>query len=181
MISTIIIVAVIAILLISFWVIYNKVVSAKNIVDEAISGIDVQLKKRHELIPNLVEAVKGYNSHEADVLEKLVQLRSGKGVQEISQYDQSITSKLKEFRVIIEDYPDLKSNVQFLKLMDNLSEVEKELAMSRRYFNGTVRDYNITIQEFPAVIVANLFGFGEKAFYEIDASETEVPDITLSE
>lgn len=171
-------------ILIVFWVLYNGIVSAKNVVDEAFSGIDVQLKKRFELIPNLIEAVKGYNAHEAQVLEHIVAQRSASGStpDEAASSDRSITMALKNFRIQIENYPDLKANTQFLKLMDNLSSVENELAMARRYYNGAARDYNIRIQKFPGVLVANMTGSKNVPFYEIEqASERQAPTVNLHE
>ncbi|MGB0915708.1 MAG: LemA family protein [Crocinitomicaceae bacterium] len=164
------------------WTVYNGLVNAKNIVDEAFSGIDIQLKKRFELIPNLIEAVKGYNAHEAELLEKIVRQRSNSSqVDEIANDDNSITNSLKQFRINVEAYPDLKANTQFLKLMDNLSVVENELAMSRRYFNGATRDYNIKIEVFPAVLVASKFGFNRKPLYVLkDVSEADVPVMDLN-
>ena len=116
MIIGLIILGVVIIMLIGTWIIYNSFVGARNIVEEAYSGIDVQLKKRFELIPNLIEAVKGYNNHEASVLEEIVRNRSGaSSISEVAKNDQSITGLLKNFRIQVEGYPDLKSNVQFLK------------------------------------------------------------------
>ena len=170
--------------LIILWTIYNKLVKAKNIVEEAFSGIDVQLIKRHELIPNLIEAVKGYNTHEAEVLTKLTEMRSGKrtSIQETATSDGSITSALKSFRIQVEAYPDLQANTQFIKLMDNLSQTEDELAMARRYYNGTTRDFNTKIEVFPAVMFAKMFGFKEADFYEIgDAAERQAPTVDLND
>ncbi|OFZ46277.1 MAG: hypothetical protein A3D92_06260 [Bacteroidetes bacterium RIFCSPHIGHO2_02_FULL_44_7] len=171
------------VLLIVIWSLYNGLVNAKNVVDEAFSGIDIQLKKRFELIPNLIEAVKGYNAHEASVLENIVTQRSasGKTPIEAASSDQSITRALKEFRVHVEAYPDLQANTQFLKLMDNLSAVESELAMARRYYNGATRDYNTKIQKFPGVLVANMTNFTAAAFYEIEnTSERNAPEVELT-
>ena len=183
MIVLLIIVGIIIVIGISVWVIYNGLVTAKNIVDEAFSGIDIQLKKRFELIPNLIEAVKGYNSHEAELLEKIVESRSGvKNIEGLAKEDTSITDKLKQFRINVEAYPDLKANTQFLKLMDNLSTVENELAMSRRYFNGATRDYNTKIEVFPAVLIANKTGFIKKPLYKLDdATEANTPVIDLND
>lgn len=172
------------VLIIVAWSIYNRLVGANNIVNEAFSGIDVQLKKRFELIPNLIEAVKGYNAHEAAVLEEIVKNRSGIGnsIDEVSQHDKSITSALKNFRIQVEAYPELKANAQFLKLMDNLSVVENELAMARRYFNGATRDYNTQAQVFPAVMIAKMAGFKTLKFYELDSdAERQAPTINLKE
>ena len=163
------------------WSVYNKIVTASNLVDEAFSGIDVQLKKRYELIPNLIEAVKGYNAHEAAVLEEIVANRSGiNKLSDVADQDASITNALKTFRVQVEAYPDLKANTQFRKLMDELSLVENELAMARRYYTGTTRDYNIKIQIFPNSIVASLTNSKEKAFYKLPEGEEVTPTIDLS-
>lgn len=181
MIALIVIGAVIAVVVLIVFVLYNGLVSAKNVVDEAFSGIDIELKKRYELIPNLIEAVKGYNQHEANTLLKIVESRSqSQTMNDVAHDDQSLTSALKTFRIHVEDYPDLQANTQFLKLMDNLSTVENELAMARRYYNGAVRDYNIKIAVFPAVIFSSSFGFTALAFYEIDESEKATPVIDLN-
>lgn len=181
MVPLIIIGGLILVFLILIWTIYNRLVNARNVVDEAYSGIDVQLKKRFELIPNLIEAVKGYNAHEAEVLSKIVASRSASGdsLNEMADNDRSITGALKSFRIQVEAYPDLQANTQFLKLMDNLSTVENELAMARRYYNGATRDLNTKIQVFPAVLFAGMFGFQPAAFYEIDADQKQVPEVDL--
>lgn len=181
MILLIVIAAIVLVIILVAWSIYNRMVAAKNVVDEAVSGIDVQLKKRSELIPNLVEAVKGYNAHEAEVLETITAYRSDTQLKEKATYDESITNRLKRFRIAVEAYPDLQANVQFIKLMDELSSVENELAMARRYYNGTTRDFNITIQKFPAVMFAKSFGYKEQEFYTITEEEAARPDINLKE
>jgi len=165
------------------WSIYNRLVKADNQVDEALSLIDVQLKKRFELIPNLVEAVKGYNAHEAQILENIARQRSNipQGASDKAQMDGSITGALRSFRLQVEQYPDLLANTQFLKLMDTLTIVEDELAMARRYYNGTVRDLHNTMEVFPNVLFVGLSGVVKKTFYEIEASESESPEINLSE
>jgi LemA protein len=182
MIPLLIIVGILIIVGTVVWTIYNKLVRAKNVVNEGFSGIDIQLKKRFELIPNLIEAVKGYNAHEAEVLSRIVESRSGGGnLNEVASQDASITQSLKNFRIQVEAYPELKANSQFLKLMDNLSEVENELAMARRYYNGATRDYNTKIEVFPAVMVAKPFGFNKIAFYELaDQKEGEAPVVELN-
>lgn len=164
--------------------IYNKLVKAQNIVEEAFSGIDVQLKKRFTLIPQLVDATKAYNKHESTMLQRIVELRSIenniKNIQQTAGADQKVTGLLNQFKITVEDYPDLKANTQFLKLMDNLSAVENDLAMARRYYNGTTRDYNTKIEVFPAVLIAGKFGFREVSFYEINDAEKIVPEINLN-
>ncbi len=165
------------------WSTYNKFVRAENQVDEALSVIDVQLKKRFDLIPNLVEMVKGYNEHEAKVLLEIVAKRGNLPEATASKavMDGSITAQLKSFRMQVENYPELKANAQFLKLMDGLSTVEDELAMARRYYNGTVRDFHNKLEVFPNVLFAGMFGMKKKAFYEITADEAVRPEIELTE
>ena len=173
------------VLIVTIWVLYNGLVRAKNIVIEAFSGIDVQLKKRYELIPNLIEAVKGYNAYEAEILEKLVEKRNDaatSNIKDTSSNDRSITGALKSFRINVEAYPDLKSNTQFLKLMDNLTTVEDELSMARRYYNGATRDFNTKIEIFPTVMVAKMMGFLPREFYEIEQdAERNVPELNLND
>lgn len=163
------------------WIIYNGLVQAQNVVEEAFSGIDVQLKKRYELIPNLIEAVKGYNAHEAQTLQNIVESRSNvSSLSDIASKDANITSHLKQFRIIVEDYPELKANNQFVHLMENLTDVEQELSLARRYYNGTVREYNIKVQSFPNSIIAGMFSYKEMAFYKIGEGEDAVPEINLN-
>mgnify|MGYP000541035323 CR=1 FL=1 len=184
MIPFIILGGLVLVVLVVIWLLYNGLIRAKNIVSEGFSGIDVNLKKRFELIPNLIEAVKGYNAHEAEVLQEIVAQRSSRGrsVMETASTDGSITGALKNFRIQVENYPDLKANTQFIKLMDNLSQVENELALSRRYYNGTVRDYNTKIQVFPGVLVANMMKFKAEEFYEIENNnERSAPVVDLKE
>lgn len=181
MLLIIIIAGLLIVLGIVIWAIYNQLINAKNIVNEGFSGIDIQLKKRFELIPNLIEAVKGYNAHEAEILSRIAEARSG-NINETAAQDASITNSLKNFRIQVEAYPELKANTQFLKLMDNLSEVENELAMARRYYNGATRDYNTKIEVFPAVLLAKPFGFHKTAFYELtDAKESQAPVVDLND
>ncbi len=179
----IIILLVLSIVFTVMWLIYNSLVRARNRVEEGYSGIDVQLKKRFELIPNLIEAVKGYNAYEAETLQKIVETRSASGttIGEMQQNDQSITGALRAFRIHVEDYPDLKANTQFLTLMENLSTVENELSMARRYYNGTVRDYNTKMQVFPAVLIAGMFGHQPKEFYQVEDDERSAPAVNLTD
>ena len=178
-----ILVALFVIILIFAWSIYNRLVKASNIVEEAFSGIDVQLQKRFSLIPSLVQAVKAYNNYEAELLTSITQLRNAesslKNISSTVKNDQKVGQILKQFKVTVEAYPELKSNEQFSKLMDSLSSVENDLAMSRRYFNGATRDLNIKIEQFPAVLFAKKFGFISGEFYEIDDVERKLPEINL--
>lgn len=171
----------IAIILLAVLLMYNGFISAQNIVEEAFSGIDVNLKKRFELIPNLIEAVKGYNKHEAETLQRIVEERvKDTSLSDVASTDSNITSHLKQIRILVEDYPELKANDQFKELMGNLSKVEEELALARRYYNGTVREYNIKVESFPSSLVARTFGFKEMSFYKINDGEEAVPTIDLN-
>ncbi|RFC54006.1 LemA family protein [Brumimicrobium aurantiacum] len=170
-----IIILLIVLSLILFWVIYNRLVLARETVEEALAGIDVQLKKRFELIPSLVEIVKGYSTFEEKTLTKVTALRSkeSSNIVQTEKKDAGLNLVSRSLRLTVEDYPELKANTSFLKLMKELSTVEDELAMSRRYLNGTIRDYNTKIEIFPNVIFSGWLGFKERSFYEIEPFERE--------
>ena len=165
----------IVVLLILVWVVFNQLVTARESVNEALGGIDVQLKKRFELIPVLVDTVKGYSSYESDLLKKVTSMRSegSEGMLQKEKEDAGLNLLSQSIKVTVEKYPDLKANEHFLELMKELSKVEVELAMSRRYLNGTIRDYNTKIGVFPNVLLAGPFGFKERNFYEIESFERE--------
>ena len=156
----------------------NSMISSRNRVDEAWSGIDVQLKRRHDLVPNLVETVKGYASHEREVFEKATKARaeamSARGVGETAQAEQKLTGALTDLRAVAENYPQLGATENFQQLSRNLSELEDEIQAARRIYNSNVQAYNTKIQVFPNSIIANQGGFQKKEFFEIeDASERE--------
>ena len=150
--------------------VYNKLVRLRALVKEAFSGITVQLRRRADLVPNLVETVKGYAGHEAAVLEEVTARRADAtkagSVEETAQADAQMTGLLGRVMVIAEAYPDLKANQNFLDLQDELSNIEGELQGARRYYNATVRDLNSTIQSFPPVLIARPAGFTEEPFYQ---------------
>jgi LemA protein len=161
---------------------YNKLVSQKNQVAEGWSGIDVQLRRRADLIPNLIETVKGYASHEDKIFRDIAELRAkgmaGGSVAEQSQIGQAMTAALGRLFAIAEAYPELKADANFRDLQDKLSGIEDEIQMSRRYYNGTVRDFNTMIESFPSNIVANFFRFLKAEFFELgDAAAREVPKV----
>jgi LemA protein len=163
----------------------NSIISARNRCDEAWSGIDVQLKRRHDLIPNLVESVKGYATHERETFEKVTQARSeamrASGVEETGKAETALTSALGGLRVVAEQYPELRATENFQQLQRQLSELEDEIQASRRIYNSNVQAYNTRIQQFPASIVANQGGFSDKPFFEIgDAAERETPQVSFS-
>jgi LemA protein len=169
-----IILAIVVILVI--WIIgmYNGLVKLKIKVDNSWSDIRVYLKKRYDLIPNLVNTVKGYAAHESQTFEKVTQARNAavsvapNDVQGAAEANQALGGALRGLLAIAENYPDLKANQNFLELQSALQSIEGDLGNARRYYNATVRDYNTAIQQFPGVIVANMTGFKAREFYELD-------------
>jgi len=169
-----------------FWLIaiYNKLVRNKNLVAEGWSGIDVQLKRRTDLIPNLLESVKGYMKHERDLLSEVTRLRSEsmqvKDVNAKSQVENALSRSLANLFAVAENYPDLKANQTFLDLQKQLGETEEQIQMSRRYYNGTVRNFNILIESFPSNLIARQFHFNQASFFELeDEADRAVPKITF--
>ena len=163
--------------------IFNRLIKARNLVDEAWSGIDVQLKRRHDLIPNLVEAVKGYTGHERTLLENIAQQRT-KAMEGDAQHDpddeNALTLQVKSLFAVAEAYPDLKANTTFLDLQQQLTRVEDDLQYARRYYNGTVRDYNILVESFPGNMIAKSLDFHREKFFEIEyATERNAPDVAF--
>lgn len=164
------------------WVIwtYNRFISRKNIVRESWSGIDVQLKRRANLIPNLVETVKGYASHEREALREVTEMRTGaeQSVGERAESESRISRALRSLLAVAESYPDLKASENFAELQRNLDEVEEQIQLSRRYYNGAVRDWNTLVESFPSNLIANFFRFRLAEFFEIElAAERAVPEV----
>lgn len=157
---------------------YNAIQQLVVLVDEAWSGIDVQLKKRFDLIPNLVETVKGYATHESGLFEKVAELRSGmmgtRSPEELGKMEGELRGTLKTLFAVAESYPELKANQNFMQLQNSLQEIEGELESARRYYNGAVRDLNTKIVVFPNNIIAGMLNLKKREFFEItDASERE--------
>ncbi len=152
--------------------IYNRLVTLRNRVDNAWSQIDVQLRRRYDLIPNLVETVKGYASHEKETLEKVVQARtmamSAEGVKDKGEAENMLTGTLKSIFALAESYPDLKANQNFLMLQEELSGTESKIAYSRQFYNDSVMTYNTSTQTFPSNVLAGMFGFKEREYFEIE-------------
>ena len=152
---------------------FNRLVRYTNLVDEAFSGIDVQLKRRHELIPNLVECVKEYAAFERSLLEDVVAARSSTATTNdmagLNARENGLTAVLVKFFAVAEAYPELKADTSFSQLCSQLVEIEDAIQYSRRYFNGAVRNLNISIESFPSNLVANLFNFTTKEFFEVDS------------
>lgn len=174
----ILVIAIPAIIIIWAILTYNSLITLKNRTDEAWSDIDVQLKRRYDLIPNLMETVKGYASHESSVFEAVTKARTTamqaeqSGVPaEIGKAENVLTGALKSLFAVAENYPDLKASQNFLQMQDELSDTENKIQASRRFYNGNVRDFNIKIQTFPSNIVANIFKFISRQFFEIENGE----------
>jgi LemA protein len=152
--------------------VYNKLVKLTTLVDEAWSGIDVQLKKRYDLIPNLVETVKGYASHEKETFENVTKARNqaqnATTVEGQQAAENQLNRALINLYAVAEQYPELKANENFLSLQNELSVIESDIEKSRRYYNGTTRDYNILIDQFPSNIIAGMANFKKAGFFEID-------------
>lgn len=173
--------------LFALWVvsIYNKLVYNRNLVKEGWSGIETQLKRRSNLIPNLVEAVKGYIGHEKGVLEKVTEARSRTGQAstpaERGKAEGLLGQALANIFAVAEAYPELKANQNFMDLHNQLSSLEDEIQMARRYYNGTVRDLNVLIESFPSNVVAGAFGFVQAEFFEIEnEADRAVPQVSFS-
>lgn len=183
MVLILVAILVLFIVLIGFLImLYNGFVSKRNMVEEALSGIDVILKKRFDLIPNLIETIKGYATHEKETLTEIVRLRNqASGVQsneQKMQMDANLSQAVTKIFALAENYPDLKANTNFQSLQTDLLSLETDIERSKRYYNGTVRDYNIAVQSFPGVVIANAFGFAKKDFLVLaDATQRETPKV----
>ncbi|HUV81289.1 MAG TPA: LemA family protein [Patescibacteria group bacterium] len=179
----------IAVVLLIVWVIavYNRLITLKNRVKEAWSDIDVQLKRRYDLIPNLVEAVKGYASHEKGVFENVTKARTAAMAAEqagdpkqVAQAENFLAGTLKSLFAVAENYPDLKASANFLELQRELRDAEDKIQAARRFYNTNTRDFNIKIESFPVNIVANVFKFAKVDFFEVgEAAAKEVPKVNF--
>ena len=164
-----------------FWLVfvYNSLVKLRVRAKEAWADIDVQLKRRYDLIPNLVSTVKGYAAHERELFEKVTQARSramgAKTVGERAEAENALSSTLKTLFAVSENYPELKASTNFLELQKELSDTENKIQAARRFYNGNVRDLNIRIESFPANIIANMFRFAKMDFFEIEEAEAREP------
>ena len=160
---------------------YNRLVRLRNFVGEAWSGIDVQLRRRHDLVPNLIEVAEAYRVHEASLLARITETRTesehAAGAARIGEAEGKLQRALVELFAVAENYPDLKASDVYLNLQQDLTTVEDELQMARRYYNGTVRNLNTGIQIFPNSLVARWFGFSEAEFFQIDEEARQVPQV----
>ncbi|WP_404985048.1 LemA family protein [Chryseobacterium sp. M5] len=162
--------------------IYNRLVKLRNLVQEAWSSIDVMLKKRHDLIPNLVETVKGYATHERETLENVTKARNlavgADSVEAKEAAEKNLNQAMMNLFAVAEQYPDLKANANFQQLQAELSSIENDIEKSRRYYNGTVRENNTLVESFPSNIVANMYKFEKSKFFELEnIAEREVPNV----
>ena len=163
---------------------YNRLIALRQRVDQAFADVDVQLKQRHDLIPNLVETVKGYASHERQVLENVTAARStavaASGPQAQAQAENALTGALRQLFAVAENYPDLKASRNFLELQNELTDTEDKIQAARRFYNMTVRDLNIKVETFPSRVIANARGIRKRDFFELDEpADREVPAVSF--
>ena len=180
------IVLAVAVVIVVFGVVlYNRLVRTQQMVNEGWSGIDVQLKRRADLIPNLVDTVKGYASHERTLFEEIAKLRTEAGrireddVASRGQAEGKLSAAVGKLMALAEAYPDLKASENFGKLQAELAKVEDEIQMSRRYYNGAVRNLNIMVESFPSNLMAQLFGFRLRDYFEIEGGDRAVPQVAF--
>jgi len=162
--------------------IFNRLIRLKNQVDEAFSGMDVQMKMRYDLIPNLVETVKGYASHESETLEAVIAARNmasrTQNVEEAMVAENQLTHALRSLFAVAESYPDLKANANFIDLQNSLQKIENDIAKSRLYYNGTVKQFNNVVAVFPNNLIAGILGFTKQPYYTLDSeAERSVPEV----
>lgn len=170
--------AVIALVIVAFvWITYNQLVTLRERIEEALSSIDVQLKRRTDLVPNLIETVKGYAKHEKQLLENVTNARSqlmkANSPEQKARANNMLTDTLKSLFAVAEGYPDLKASANFSKLQDELTDTENKISYSRQFYNSNVLTYNTKIKVFPSNIIANQFNFKEEQFFEAEPSEKE--------
>ena len=177
----IIVVAILVVIVMLFGGTYNSLVNKQEEVDNKLADISVQLERRADLIPNLVNTVKGYVSHEDKVIDKVTKARenllNAKSVEDKANANEELTNAINALAVIVENYPDLKANTNFISLQDELAGTENRIAVARRDYNDAVKDYNKTIKSFPKNILASMFGFDEKEYFEAKESSKDVPEV----
>ena len=183
-----IILAILAVVVIFLIVVYNALVRLRNQVDEAWNQISVQLKRRHDLIPNLVNAVKGYMDFEQETLTRVIEARGAAvsaaqagptGAAQQAQAENFLTGALRQLFALVENYPDLKANQNVLQLQEELTTTENQIGFARQHYNATVRELNTSIQTFPNVLFAGALGFREREYFQIEETDTAVPEVKL--
>ena len=182
-----IVILVIVIVIVAIFVgIYNGLVTRRNRVDEALGQIEVQLKRRHDLIPNLVQAVKGYMGFEQDVLTRVTEARAGavaagaQGPAQQAAAENMLTGALRSLFAVVENYPDLKASTNVMQLQEELTTTENQISFSRQHYNATVLDYNNTIQTIPSVLIAGPLGFIKREFFDAEPEAEAVPNVDLT-
>ena len=162
-------------------VIYNRLVALRQTCNQAWGDIDVQLKQRHDLVPNLVETVKGYATHEKETLENVIKARQtaidASSVKDLAQAENMLSGALRQLFALSESYPDLKANQNFLSLQTELADLENKIAAARRFFNNAVSEFNTATEQFPAVVIANSLGFKQRDFFEVAETERAAPKV----
>lgn len=180
-ITTIITIGSVIAIVLFIWSTYNSLATGRVRINEAFSGIDVQLKRRVDLVPNLVETVKGYAKHEKELLEKVTEARTSlmkaTSPHEKAQSDNMLSGALKSLFAVSENYPDLKASQNFLKLQEELSDIEAKIAYARQFYNTNVRDFNATLANFPSGVIGRGFGFKEEEFFETEEGERKSVEV----
>jgi LemA protein len=173
-----IVLGVIAVIVVWAISVYNNLVAMRQRTNQAFADIDVQLKQRHDLVPNLVETVKGYAGHERGTLEAVINARNAAmaapGVEQKVAAENMLTGALRQLFALSENYPNLKANENFRQLQSDLADIENKLAASRRFFNNAVQEYNTGIQQFPAALFAGIFGFGQRQFFDVGQDRAQM-------
>jgi LemA protein len=184
----IILIVVVAVVVLFLILTYNGLVRLRNMVDEAWNQISVQLKRRHDLIPNLVNAVKGYMDFEQETLTRVIEARGAAvsasqagpaGAAQQAQAENFLTGALRQLFALVENYPDLKANQNVLQLQEELTTTENQIGFSRQHYNSTVREFNTSIQTFPNVLIAGMFGFRDRDYFQIEEADAAVPEVNL--
>jgi len=177
------VVGIVVVIALAVIALYNRLVVLRNRVDNAWAQIDVQLKRRYDLIPNIVETVKGYASHEKGTFEAVIEARSAamsaQGVAAQGEAENMLTGTLKSLFALAEAYPDLKANQNFMQLQEELTNTEGKIAYSRQFYNDSVMSFNTAIQTFPANLLAGMFGFSAREYFEIEAAAVEAPQVSF--
>jgi LemA protein len=178
-----ILLGVVVVVAVALWLIYNRIVSRRQAVDNSWAQIETALQRRHDLIPNLVEAVKGYAQHERDTFERVTEARSGALAAQAppsqAAAEDGLTAAIGRLLVVAEQYPQLRATENFQKLQDSLSEAEDQIAITRRVYNDTVQTYNTLIQQFPAVLIANSFHFEPREYFDAPREAEAVPEVSI--
>lgn len=177
-----VIIGIVILVILAFWVVsmYNSLVKLRNNRENAFADIDVQLKQRHDLVPQLVESVKGYAAHEKDTLDRVIQARNGaigaKTIDEKIVAENALTSALSGLKITLEAYPDLKANQNFLQLQEEIADLENKLSAVRRYFNSATKEFNNAVETFPSNLLAGMFGFHKEVMFDLGEQRAQLEE-----